>query len=66
MSVFPTAKASAYKDTDVETGHGRVETRKCSVINDLTFLDGKKNWFDLKSIIRIESNWYNKTTYSLR
>ena len=42
-------------DEDVDKGHGRVETRKCSIINDLAFLDGKEKWVDLSSIIKIES-----------
>ena len=27
-----------------EKGHGRIETRKCEVINDLEFLHGKEKW----------------------
>lgn len=51
----------ASKNTDINVGHGRVETRICSVINDLTFLDGKECWPDLRAITRIESERYNKT-----
>lgn len=50
------------EDTDISTGHGRVETRKCSMINDLTFLDQKEDWIDIRSIIRIESERYDKTS----
>jgi len=49
-------------DTNIDTGHGRVETRKCCVINDLTFLDGKEKWDGIKSIVKIETERYNKTT----
>jgi predicted transposase YbfD/YdcC len=49
-------------DTQINVGHGRVESRKCSVINDLTFLDGKEKWYDLNTILRIETERYNKTT----
>jgi len=49
-------------DTDLQVGHGRVETRKCSVITDLTFLDGQEKWTGLKSIVKIETGRYNKTT----
>ncbi len=49
-------------DTDLTVGHGRVETRKCSLIKDLTLIDKKADWPDLSSIIRIESERYNKTT----
>lgn len=45
-----------------DTGHGRVETRKCSVINDLTFLDGKQKWEEIKAIIKIKTERYNKTS----
>ncbi len=36
-----------------EKGHGRIETRKCEVINDLEFLHGKEKWEGLSSIIKI-------------
>lgn len=38
-----------------DCGHGRIEKRTCEVIDDLTFLDDKENWKDLKTIIRINS-----------
>lgn len=42
--------------------HGRIEKRTCQVIDDLTFLDGKEDWKDLKTIVRIESyREYKKT-----
>ena len=40
----------------VEKGHGRIETRKCEVIDKLDFLDEKENWTGLKSLIRITAN----------
>ena len=36
-------------------GHGRIETRKCSVITDFKFIENQNNWKDLASIIRVES-----------
>ena len=42
-------------DTGVDTGHGRVETRKCTVIKNLGHLTGEKEWAGLTSLIRIES-----------
>lgn len=33
----------------------RIETRKCSVLNNLSLLDEKENWINLKSVVRIES-----------
>lgn len=50
--------------------HGRVETRKCSVITDLTFLDEAKHWQGIRSVIKIESERYlkasDKTTWETR
>ena len=42
-------------NTNIDIGHGRIETRKCDVISDLRFLDGKEDWKSLTSIVRIES-----------
>lgn len=36
-------------------GHGRIETRKCYVSDQLEWLDNKDKWIDLKTIIMIES-----------
>jgi predicted transposase YbfD/YdcC len=36
-------------------GHGRIETRTCSVINDFKFIENQNVWKNLTSIIRIES-----------
>ena len=47
-------------DQQTDMGHGRVELRKCTVIDDLTFLDDKEEWLDLKCIIKIESQRYHK------
>lgn len=49
---------STHVSTD--TGHGRVETRKCSVINDLTFFDSDKQWKGLTTLIKIETQRYSK------
>lgn len=35
--------------------HGRIETRKCSVVNDFQFIKNKDGWKNLTSIIKIES-----------
>lgn len=49
---------SVYKDIDF--GHGRIENRTCSVCRDLLFVNQDK-WRNIKSLIRIVSNRYNKT-----
>lgn len=40
---------------DVDFGHGRIETRKCSLISDFQFIQDDREWTGLKTIIRIES-----------
>jgi len=42
--------------------HGRAEIRKCTVIDDLSFLDERKNWKDLKAIVRIETETVEKAS----
>jgi len=58
QKIFSIEKGAIDQITDC--GHGRVETRKCTVIDNLTFLDGKEEWKDLKSVIKIESERFNK------
>ena len=38
-----------------DLGHGRIETRTCSVITDFKFIEEQNDWENLESIIRIES-----------
>lgn len=45
-----------------DCGHGRIEKRICEVIDDLTFLDGKEQWKDLRTIVRITSYREDKKT----
>jgi predicted transposase YbfD/YdcC len=52
----------AQSDKDVDVGHGRVEIRTCSVIDALTFMDEKERWEGLKTIVRIQSERFNKQT----
>jgi len=35
--------------------HGRIETRKCSIITDFKFIKNNNKWKNLKTIIKIES-----------
>jgi predicted transposase YbfD/YdcC len=49
-------------DTTHDLGHGRVETRTCSVIKDLTFIDKAIDWVNIKCVIKIDSNRYFKAT----
>ena len=43
-------------------GHGRIETRKCTVYNDLSQISQLSKWKDLKSIVKIDSTRYFKLT----
>jgi predicted transposase YbfD/YdcC len=47
------------KTTDIylhqELDHGRIETRKCSVIKNFQFIEDTNKWKNLKSIIKVES-----------
>ena len=43
-------------ETDIDLGHGRIETRKCSVISNFKFINNTGNkWNKLNQIIKIES-----------
>ena len=39
----------------LDFGHGRIETRICSVISDFQFIENNNQWEELKSIVKIES-----------
>ena len=41
--------------TDLDMGHGRIETRTSSVISDFKFIEQDNKWKKLNSIIKIES-----------
>ena len=43
-------------NTDTDCGHGRIETRKCTVISEFQFIENADNkWNNLNQIIKIES-----------
>jgi len=42
-------------DLSEELDHGRIETRRCSVITDFKFIENKQEWAGVKSIVKIES-----------
>jgi predicted transposase YbfD/YdcC len=46
----------------LDFGHGRIETRKCSVITDLSLIEKPILWKSLSTIIRIESERHIKAT----
>ena len=47
-------------DETIDSGHGRIEKRKCEMIGDLRFLDGKEQWVGLQSVVKISSKRYIK------
>lgn len=42
--------------------HGRIETRRCQVISNLSFVDCSSDWENLKTIVKIEAQRTNKAT----
>ena len=46
----------------LDAGHGRVEKRTCSVIKNLEYIENSKDWKDSKTIIKIDSVRYFKST----
>ena len=42
-------------ETDIDFGHGRIETRKCSVISTFNLVESHQEWENMSSIIRVES-----------
>jgi len=56
---------AASETTQSERGHGRVETRKCSVYYDLGLMETAGRWAGLGSVIKIESTRYVEATGKL-
>jgi predicted transposase YbfD/YdcC len=52
--------SSTSEETDF--GHGRIEKRTCSVIDDLSMVEQKDLWVNLHSLVRIESERFLKST----
>ena len=46
-------KMDTHKDVDI--GHGRIETRVCSIIKDLEFIADSASWKDISTIIKLDS-----------
>ena len=46
----------------VDGGHGRVETRTCSALGDLSLIEHAADWPRLQSLVRIQSERYHKAT----
>lgn len=52
-------KKEVNSSVEHESGHGRVETRTCYISNDLSMVDTEK-WKDIKTLIKVVSERYNK------
>jgi predicted transposase YbfD/YdcC len=55
-------KSSQFSFIDTDGGHGRVETRTCTVTSDLSELTKKDDWAKIQTVVRIESVRYTKST----
>jgi len=55
----------AFEHIDHDIAHGRAETRKCSMINDLTFLPEGNLWQNLRSVIKVETERFDKSSQKL-
>jgi len=55
-----TKPSEEYADHDA--GHGRVESRRCRVVNNLRWLPQAAHWPEVKAVARIDSRRYNKQT----
>ena len=47
---------------EIDAGHGRVEKRICTVISDLSMIEQKEQWKNLKSLVRVDAERYIKST----
>lgn len=55
-----TGVSSEHTSNDI--GHGRVEQRTCSVIDNLEFFDDYKDWPGLKTLVRVQAKRIDKQT----
>jgi predicted transposase YbfD/YdcC len=49
-------------EEEIDCGHGRVESRRCAVIADLSLVEKAAEWPSLQGLVRIESERYHKAT----
>ena len=47
---------------EIDADHGRVERRVCSVIDDLSMIEAREDWKNLKSIVKVEAERFIKST----
>lgn len=61
LSSFSMFKAEEFSP-NIEIDHGRIETRKYSLINNLNHISGAKDWKDIQSLVKVESERITKKT----
>ena len=61
LSSFSLLKAKELHSS-IEIDHGRIETRKYSLINDLKYISSAKEWKNIQSIVKVESERIIKKT----
>ena len=49
------------QDTQIETGHGRIEKRVCRIIKDMDWICQKDEWKKLRTLIVVDSERTHKT-----
>jgi predicted transposase YbfD/YdcC len=49
-------------EEEIDCGHGRVETRRCSVIADLSLVEKAAEWPSLQGLVRIQAERHHKAT----
>ena len=47
--------SKVFRNETLEKSHGRIETRTCEVISNLTEIENKDSWTNLKNVIKITS-----------
>lgn len=55
-----TKKLKSHEDVDI--GHGRVETRLCTITNNLELLTNAQEWRNMNTLIKIDRQRYIKST----
>ena len=58
-------KRPSKKDETIDAEHGRIETRSCEALDDLSFMDEKELWPELKSIVRVKSFRQIKSSFPI-
>jgi predicted transposase YbfD/YdcC len=58
---FRFLKAAGYDQT-IDIDHGRIETRKCTIITDLAHIEAPERWTNLKVLVKMESERCFKAT----